>query len=154
MARLNNKPTPETDSIVAALKNKAATDIECRDTMTGLSMRLERERDEAREQRDSLAAEYGRSLAEIMDERAEAREQRDNAVDDYETAALLASRMQEQRDRLVEALRTSYKEHTEVHGFLTTRIANGENVNHWLQQTNFVISLIDDALAAVEGGKP
>jgi hypothetical protein len=59
--------------------------------------KLERERDEAREQHQILYEQTGNTIYE-------ARKQRDEAVNNYETAQLLSIRVGEQRDSLIKAI--------------------------------------------------
>lgn len=59
--------------------------------------KLERERDEAREQHQILYEQTGNTIYE-------ARKQRDEAVNNYETAQLLSIRVGEQRDSLIKAV--------------------------------------------------
>jgi uncharacterized coiled-coil DUF342 family protein len=94
--------TPETDAAADWYLSAAySTDPEDRTVPLAVSRKLERERDEAREQRDSLQA-LSQSLAEtcvkLKAERDEAREDLENMQCQRDLAMTVLKRLEQERD--------------------------------------------------------
>lgn len=70
---MSERPTPDTDAVLARLvKNRAGNS--CDAVVIHHARKLERERDEAREQYDALATEHMLVVNKLCNERNEARE--------------------------------------------------------------------------------
>ena len=92
----NDTPTPDTDEHefpCMTWPSRAHPMV----VRADFARKLERERDEAREQHQILYEQTGNTIYE-------ARKQRDEAVNNYETAQLLSIRVGEQRDSLIKAI--------------------------------------------------
>ena len=108
---MNEIPTPRTDAIYESDLPKWDDDdyvpVPVYIRMRKHAKELERELADAREQANDMHSKWlskGKCCEHLGAELHEVKEQRDKAVNDYESAQLMAERMQEQRDRLAEAL--------------------------------------------------